>query len=157
MGTPLTRASQIIDPEAVSRALDALLHGGDEPADRDTRAKGWDEGVNDMEQKKMWYEELSDIDAAISESVEVRLTALPTGELVDQIEECAQRLSTWYAAAVPVFQKRMLHIHYDELAEVAGDLRGGKINAAEAKARYQTIMADVAEIEGFSKFFMTEG
>jgi hypothetical protein len=157
MGTPLTRASQIIDPEAVQKALDALLHGGDEPADRDTRAKGWNEGVYNMEAKKMWYEELSDIDAVISENVEVPLTTLPTGNLVNQIEEAVERLSTWYAAAVPVFQKRMLHIHYDELAEVAGDLRGGKINAAEAQARFHTIMADVAEIEGFSKFFMTEG
>jgi len=152
MGKPLTRSSQIIDSGAVARALDALLHGGDEPADRDTRAKGWDEGVDNMEQKKMWYEELADIDRMISEAEEVPLTALPTGSLVTQVEESAQRLSTWYAAAVPVFQKRMLHIHYDELSEVAGDLRSGKINAAEAQARYQTIMADVSEIEGFSKF-----
>lgn len=152
MGKPLTRSSQIIDSGAVARALDALLHGGDEPADRDTRAKGWDEGVDNMEQKKMWYEELADIDRMISEAEEVPLTALPTGSLVTQVEESAQRLSTWYAAAVPVFQKRMLHIHYDELSEVAGDLRSGKINAAEAQARYHTIMADVSEIEGFSKF-----
>ena len=156
MGRPLTRASQIIDSGAVAKALDALLHGGDEDPDRDTKAKGWDEGVNDTEARKMWFEELSELDQIISEAEELPLTPLPTGELVSQIEESAMRVGTWYAAPVPVYQKRRLHIHYDELAEVAGDLRGGKINAAEAGARYEAIMAEVAEIEGFSKFFMGE-
>jgi hypothetical protein len=153
MGTPLTRPDQIVDAEAVALAVDALLYGTDEPR-RDTTAQGWsklhyDEGRDAM---KMWYEELADYDKMISENVEVPLTPLPTAGLLAKVEESADRLSTWYAAAVPVFQKRMLHIHYDELAEIAGDLRGGKINAAEADARYQAIMADVAEIEGFSKF-----
>lgn len=152
MGKPMTRSSQITDALARASALSALIDGRDE--NRDTRAKGWNEGVNDMEQKKMWYEELVDIDRAISEAEELPLTPLPTGNLVDQVEESAQRLSSWYAAPVPVYQKRRLHIHFNELAEVAGDLRGGKINAAEAGARYEAIMAEVAEIEGFSKFFI---
>jgi hypothetical protein len=160
MGKPLSRAAQIVDSGAVDAALDALLHGGDEPKDRDTTARGWNkrhygEGEDAM---KMWYEELSDIDEVITESLseaeEVKLTVLPTGSLVNQIEESAQRASTWYAAAIPVYHKRLVHIHYDELSEVAGDLRSGKINAAEAKARYDTIMADLGEIEGFSKFMM---
>jgi len=158
MGKPLIRAAQIVDSGAVASALDALLHGGDEPKDRDTTAQGWNkrhygEGADAM---KMWFEELSDIDEVITESLaeaeEVKLTVLPTGSLVSQVEESAQRASTWYAAAIPVYHKRLVHIHYDELAEVAGDLRTGKINAAEAKARYDTIMADLGEIEGFSKF-----
>lgn len=151
-GKPMTRPEQITDMLARARSLSALIDGRDE--NRDTRAKGWNEGVNDMEQKKMWYEELADIDKVISEAEELPLTPLPTGELVNRIEESAMRVGTWYAAPVPVFQKRKLHIHYDELAEIAGDLRGGKINAAEASARYEAIMAEVAEIEGFSKFFM---
>jgi len=154
MGKPMTRSSQITDALARASALSALIDGRDE--NRDTRAKGWDEGVDDMEQKKMWYEELVDIDKAISEAEELPLTPLPTGDLVKKVEESAQRVGTWYAAPVPVYQKRRLHIFYDELAEVAGDLRGGKVNAAEAGARYEAIMADVAEIEGFSKFFMGE-
>lgn len=153
---PLDRPDQITNPTSVAEALRSLLRGRDE--NRDTRAKGWDkaqDGEEIMSQNhRMWYEELEDIDAMISEAEELPLTPLPTGELAAQLEEATHRLSTWYAAPMPIFQKRKLHIHYDELAEVAGDLRTGKINAAEAGARFQDIMADVSEIEGFSKFFM---
>lgn len=150
---PLVRTSQITDSEATASALDALLHGGDEPK-RDTRARGWNklhyrEGKDSM---KMWYEELNDIDQMISENVEVDPTALPTGSLVEKIDAAAEKLSTWYAAAVPFYHKRLLHIHMDELTEIAGDLRGGKINAAEASSRFDNIMADVAEIADFSRF-----
>jgi len=82
---------------------------------------------------KMWYEELQDIDAVISENVEVNPTALPTGDLLERIDTAVEALNSCYALAVPVWQKRMLHLHYNELAEVAGDLRAGKINAAEGK------------------------
>jgi hypothetical protein len=102
---------------------------------------------------KMWYEELADIDALISENVEVNPSVLPTGSLLSQIDEVVERLSTCYALAVPVYQKRALHIHYDALAEVAGSLRGGKINAAEAQARFSNIMAEVNEIVDFSNLF----
>lgn len=151
---PLVRSAQIEDKEAVAAALDMLLHGGDEPANRDTKAHGWtnlhyDEGRDAM---KMWYEELQDIDKIISEAEEVNPTVLPTGGLVEKLDTAVEKLSSWYAAAVPVYHKRLLHIHYDELAEVAGDLRGGKINAAEAQARFDDIMADVSEIVDFSKF-----
>ena len=154
IGTPLRRAAQIVDSEAVEAAVDMLLRGGDEVS-RDTRAHGWNtqhygEGDDAM---KMWYEELSDIDQLISENVEVNPSVLPTGNLVSQIDEVVERLSTCYALAVPVYQKRALHIHYDELAEVAGDLRSGKINAAEAQARFDNIMADVNEIVDFSNLF----
>jgi hypothetical protein len=152
-GKPLTRAAQITNETAVAQAVDALIYGRDEPR-RDTTAKGWNtshygEGVDAM---KMWYEELQDIDMVISEAEEVNPTILPTGSLVERIEAAAEKMSTWYAAAVPVYQKRLLHIRFDELAEVAGDLRGGKINAAEAEARFDSIMAEVEEIVDFSRF-----
>ena len=150
---PLVRAAQISDPEARASALDMLLYADDEPK-RDTRARGWNklhyrEGKDSM---KMWYEELTDIDQMISENVLVDPTPLPTGGLVEKIDATAEKLSTWYAAAVPFYHKRLLHIHYDELAEIAGDLRGGKVNAAEAQSRFDNIMADVSEIVDFSKF-----
>lgn len=150
---PLIRTAQITDPEATAAALNALLYGGDEPR-RDTKAQGWSklhygEG---KDSQKMWYEELTTIDKAISENVEVDPTALPTGGLVEKLDAATEKLSTWYAAAVPFYHKRLLHIHYDELAEISGDLRGGKINAAEAQSRFDNIMADVSEIVDFSKF-----
>lgn len=152
---PLTRASQITSDEAVSQAVDALLHGPDEPSDRSTVARGWDklhyrEGEDAM---KMWYEELRDIDKVIAENVEVDPTVLPTGGLLERIEGVVDRLESCYALAVPVYQKRMLHIHYEELSEVAGDLRAGKINAGEAQARFSSVMADVNEIVDFSNLF----
>lgn len=150
---PLVRASQITDAEAVKLALNRLLYGDDEEP-RDTKAHGWnklhyDEGRDNM---KMWYEELQDIDKVISEAEEVNPTVLPTGGLVEKLDSAAEKLSTWYAAAVPVYHKRLLHIRYDELAELAGDLRSGKINSAEAQARFDDVMADVSEIVDFSKF-----
>ena len=155
MGSPLTHGSQIGSSSAIARALDALLHGRDE-LPRDTKAQGWNkyhygEGEDAM---KMWFEELSDIDAVISENVEVPMTPLPTSSLVETIRAAVENLSTWYAAPVPVYQKRALHIHYDELAEVEGDLRTGKINPAEAAARYDAIMADLSQIEAFSNFMV---
>jgi len=155
MGRPLSNPSQITRSEAVARALDALLYGDDEP-ERDTTAQGWnrlhyEEGRDAM---KMWYEDLQDIDAVISENVEVPLSQLPTSNLVEKISSAVEAVSTWYAAPVPVFQKRLLHIHFNELAEVEGDLRSGKINAAEAEARFNVIMSDLSEIENFSKFFL---
>jgi len=149
----LQRASQIVRGSAVQKALDALMYGEDEPR-RDTKAKGWKTGRygEGEEVMTMWYEELADIDKLISENVEVPITALPTGDLVERIGAAVESVSTWYAAPVPVFQKRMLHIHYQELAEIEGDLRGGKINVAEAEARFDTIMADLAQIESFSNF-----
>lgn len=156
MRRPLDKPTDIARASAVSRALDALLYSGEEDEKRDTRAYGWnkqhyEEGRDAM---KMWYEELSEIDAVISENVEVPLSPLPTQNLLERISSAVESVSTWYAAPVPVYQKRLLHIHYDELAEVEGDLRSGKINAAEAEARFNTIMADLSEIENFSKFFL---
>jgi hypothetical protein len=155
MEYPLTNPSQITRSSAVARALDSLLHGRDE-LPRDTTAQGWDkrhyeEGRDAM---KMWYEDIVDIDAVISENVEVPMSPLPTPNLLERLEAAVNAVNTWYAAPVPVYQKRMLHIHYDELAEVEGDLRAGKINAAEAEARFNAIMADLSEIENFSKFFL---
>jgi len=103
---------------------------------------------------KMWYEELSDIDGVISENVEVNPTILPTGSLLEKIDGVVEKLSSCYALAVPVFQKRALHLHYDEMAEMAGDLRAGKINAAEVGARFTTVMRDVNEIVNFSNLFV---
>ena len=102
---------------------------------------------------KMWYEDLQDIDAVISENVEVNPTALPTGDLLTRIDAAVEALNSCYALAVPVWHKRMLHIHYNELAEVAGDLRAGKINAAEGEARFATTMAEVSEIVDISNLF----
>lgn len=150
----LTRPEQITAEDAVARAVDFLLHSGMEPR-RDTTAKGWNrlhynEGSESM---TMWYEDIEEIDKLISENVEVNPTVnLPTGSLVEKIEAAAEKLSTWYAAPVPVYHKRLLHIRFDELAELAGDLRSGKINAGEAQVRYNDVMADVAEIVDFSKF-----
>ena len=151
----LTRSSQITSEEAVRQAVDFLLYSGEEPR-RDTTAQGWNklhfgEG---RDSRKMWYEDIEDIDQLISENVEVNPTKnLPTGSLIEKLDAATEAVSTWYAAPVPVYHKRLLHIRYDELAEVAGDLRGGKINAGEAQARYDDIMADVAEIVDFSNFF----
>jgi hypothetical protein len=154
-GEPLARASQIVDDDAIQAAVASLLRGGDEVA-RDTRARGWNnhhygEGADAM---KMWYEELSDIDEVISENVEVNPTKLPTGSLLEKLDSAVERLSSCYTLAVPNFQKRALHLHYDELSEVAGDLRAGKINAAEAGARFAQVMADVNEIVDFSNLFV---
>lgn len=155
MSRPLTKPTDIVRSSAVSKALQALLYGGDEEW-RDTTARGWnkqhyEEGRDAM---KMWYEELSEIDAVISENVEVPLSPLPTQNLLERISSAVEAVNTWYAAPVPVYQRRMLHIHYNELAEVEGDLRSGKINAAEAEARFNIIMTELAEIENFSKFFL---
>lgn len=152
-GRTLTRAAQITSDEAVRRAVEYLLYPGDEPR-RDTTAQGWNklhygEGRDAM---KMWYEDVEDIDQLISENVEVNPSKLPTGSLLEKLDAATEALSTWYAAAVPVFHKRLLHIRYDELAEVSGDLRSGKINAAEAQARFDDIMADVQEIADFSNY-----
>lgn len=154
MGRSLRNSSQINNSGAVSRALEFLLHSG-EDGQRDTKAKGWDEehpveGRNTMQ----WFEELEEIDAVISENVEVPLSPLPTANLVERIGSAVEAVSTWYAAPVPVFQKRMLHIHYDELSEIEGDLRSGKVNAADAEARFGAIMDDLSQIENFSKFFL---
>ena len=154
-GTPLTRADQIDDPEMVKAAVDSLLMGRDE-APRDTRAHGWStqherEGADAM---KMWYEELAEIDEVISENVERNPTVLPTGSLLEKIDGVVEKLSSCYALAVPNYHKRALHLHYNEMAEVAGDLRAGKINAAEAGARFTTVMADVNEIVDFSNLFV---
>lgn len=149
MKRPLRNASEITRSSVVSSAVDALLHGDDETP-RDTKARGWDqEGVNAM---RNWFEELEDIDQVISENVEVPMSNLPTGSLVERLEQAVENVSSWYAAAIPVFQKRLVHIHYNELAEIEGDLRGGKINPAEAEARFGVVMADLSEIESFSKF-----
>jgi hypothetical protein len=154
-GKPLQRADQISSEEVVAGAVNALLYGPDEPSHRDTTAKGWStqhyrEGDDAM---KMWYEELTDIDAAISEEVAVNPTTLPTGGLLERISSTVDKLESCYTLAIPVYQKRLLHLHYDELAEVAGDLRAGKINAGEAQARFATVMADVNEIVDFSNLF----
>lgn len=154
-GKPLQRAAQVTDDSAVALAVDALLHGPDEDPNRDTTAQGWNtlhygEGDDAM---KMWYEELEDIDKAISENVEVDPTQLPTSELSGRLDAAIEALSTCYTLPVPVWHKRMLHIHYNELAEVAGDLRAGKINAAEGEARFASVMADVNEIVDFSNLF----
>lgn len=153
-GTALRRTDQINDTEAVRSAVSALLYGGDEVA-RDTRAHGWNtrhqgEGADAMQ---MWYEELAEIDKAISEDVGANPTALPTGGLLEKMDAAVDKLSSCYTIAVPVFQRRALHIHYDELSEVAGDLRAGKINAAEASARFAAVMKDVNEIVDFSNLF----
>jgi hypothetical protein len=101
----------------------------------------------------MWYEELAEIDKAISEDVGANPSVLPTGALLERLDAVADKLSSCYAIAVPVYQKRALHIHYDEVSEVAGDLRAGKINAAEAEARFEAVMRDVNEIVDFSNLF----
>jgi hypothetical protein len=149
MKRPLRNASEITRGSIVAAAVDALLYGDDE-APRDTKARGWDEeGVNAM---RNWFEDLADIDRVISENVEVSMTALPTAGLVERLEAAVENVSTWYAAPIPVFQKRLVHIHYNELAEIEGDLRGGKINPAEAEARFAIVMADLGQIESYSKF-----
>lgn len=154
-GKPLQRASQITREDSVAMAVDALLHGGDEDPERSTEAQGFNtlhygEGDDAM---KMWYEELQDIDKVISENVEVNPTQLPTGDLLERIDAAVEALNSCYTLAVPVWHKRMLHIHYNELAEVSGDLRAGKINSAEGEARFATTMAEVSEIVDLSNLF----
>jgi len=152
-GFPMTRPSQVDDPEFREEAMKALLRGGDENPNRDLRARGWGSRATGEgeEALKMWYEELSDIDAMISEAEEIMPTLLPTGDLLEKMDDMAFKLESWYATPLPFYQKRLMHHAFDEVVETSGMLKGGKINALEAQRRFDTVMAEVGEIVDFSR------
>lgn len=150
---PLTKASQITSAKRRRRALEALYYG--EQPIRDTRAYGFSvlkhgEGEQAMRQ---WYEDVQAIDSLISEEIQANPTPLPTGNLIERIDDMVNKLEGVYAAPVPPYHKRLLHIAYDELSEVRGDLKAGRINAAEAANRFEQISSEVANISEFSKFW----
>lgn len=154
VGNPLIRGTQITDRESVVEALKALLYGGDEDSARSTRALGWSTKEYEPEVEMIpWYEELQEIDAVISESIEnAKLTPLPTASLLEKIDDMTEKLGTWFAAPAPIYQKRQLRHAFDEMAEVASLLRAGKINAGVAGQRYSDIMAEVEEVVDFTHF-----
>jgi len=152
-GHAMTRATQISDPDFREESLKALLHGGDEDPDRDKRARGWGSRATGEgeEALKMWYEELYEIDAVISEAEEIMPTPLPTSNLIEKMDDMAYKLESWYAAPMPFYQKRLMHHAFDEVAETSGMLKGGKINVLEAQRRFDTVMSEVGELVDFSR------
>jgi len=152
-GRPFTRATQVNDPEFRDASLKALINGGDEDPTRDLRSRGWGSRYagEGEEAVKMWYEELSEIDRVISEAEELPPVALPTPNLLEKMDDMAFKLESWYAAPLPVYQKRLMHHAFDEIVETSGMLKGGKINAVEAQRRFDTVMNEVSELVDFSR------
>lgn len=152
-GKPLSRETDITDPEAVASALRLLYFGGDEDDKRSTQVNA-NRYVNmGGNMPGQWYEELAELDNDISEALELQpIVRLPTENVLEQIDAAVEALNSWYAAPVPVWQKRKLHYAFDEMAEVSSLLRAGKINVVEAKERFENVMAEAQEIVDFSKF-----
>jgi len=153
-GAPLERSTQISDPDAVREAVRALLYGGDEDSHRSTESRyiSRDSDKEDMEGDMPWYEDLAELDALIAEEVAVAFTPLPTANLLEKIDDMAEKMGGWFAAPLPIYQKRALRYAFDEMAELSSFLRAGKVNAGSASETFDRILAEAHEIVDFSRF-----
>jgi hypothetical protein len=143
-GKPLDRPDQITDRDAVDKAIEALVHGGDEPV-RDTKAEPGSEDI-------MWFEELQNIDDMLAEAVGEDPSKLPSKGLLEQIDVLKDKLWTWFVMPTPKYERRIVREAINELSGLSNALRDGSIAAAEAQNNFNSIFGEVTSIIDWTRF-----